>query len=368
LKVLITGANGFIGKNLQVHLQKRADIDVFLYAREDAPERLTQYVSQCDFVFHLAGVNRPDNETDFMSGNAEFTEQLCSLIEKSGKKPPIIFTSSTQVNKLNPYGKSKKAAEEALREMSVRVGNKVCIYRLPNVFGKWGRPNYNSAVNTFCYNFGRGIAVNIHDENAIIELVYIDDVVERFVEVMDGATETTEFSEIAPVYQISVGAIARQIQKFKESRVSLVSEPVGEGFVRALYATYLSYLPPESFSYPLKSNSDDRGTFVEMIKSRDSGQVSFFTAYPGATRGGHFHHTKSEKFLVISGSAEFRFRNIITDETYVVNTSGVEPEVVETVPGWTHDVTNVGKNDLLVILWANEIFDREKPDTYSHAL
>ena len=244
-------------------------------------------------------------------------------------------------------------------------GNPVYIYRLPNVFGKWARPNYNSAVATFCHNIARDLPVQINDPDAMVNLVYVDDVIASFLRVLEGEAQSTPFVGVEPVYQITVGELASQLYRFKATRDNLITERVGSGLVRALYSTYVSYLPPESFTYTVPQHGDERGVFVEMLKTPDAGQFSFFTAHPGVTRGGHYHHSKTEKFLVIKGQACFRFRHMISGEFYELHTSGARPEIVETVPGWTHDITNIGEDELVCMLWANEIFDRDSPDTFA---
>lgn len=365
MKVLITGANGFVGKNLIAHLHERKDIEMLRFCREDNIASLHSLVSEVDFVFHLAGVNRPRDTEEFKVGNADLTQALCAAVAASGRKIPIIYTSSIQAELGNAYGDSKREAEDALLNLSSTFGSSVHLYRLPNVFGKWARPNYNSVVATFCYNIASGLPVTINDATAKISLVYIDDVISSFISVMDGQVAGDPFVRIEPNYSIAVGDLSAQIYAFKESRKSMIAERVGTGLVRALYSTYLSYLRPEDFTYEVPKHGDARGVFVEMLKTKDSGQFSYFTAHPGITRGGHYHHTKTEKFLVISGKACFRFRHITSGEFYELFTDGETPKVVETVPGWSHDITNVGESEMIVMLWANEIFDRGLPDTYT---
>lgn len=364
MKVLITGANGFVGQNLIAHLGERSDVEVLRFTRQDALEDLPRLVAEVDFVFHLAGVNRPQNPEEFEVGNADLTRALCDAIAGSGRKTPVIYTSSTQAESDNPYGISKRRAEEALLSLKAQ-GVPVHVLRLPNVFGKWARPNYNSAVATFCHNIIRGLPITINDPSARLNLVYIDDVVRHFIEVMDGKLQGEAADEVAPVYSTTVGEMAGHLEAFRDSRASMITEPVGTGLVRALYSTYLSYVPPERFTYEVPKHGDPRGVFVEMLKTKDSGQFSYFTAHPGITRGGHYHHSKTEKFLVIKGEARFCFRHITSGEFYELRTTGEKPEIVETVPGWTHDITNVGQDEMIVMLWANEIFDRERPDTYA---
>ncbi len=365
MKVLITGANGFVGQNLIAHLAERADIEVLRFTREDSLENLRCLVAQVECIFHLAGVNRPQDPLEFQAGNTDLTRTLCEAIKSCGRQIPLIYTSSSQAELDNLYGSSKRDAEHVLLELQSTQGSPVHLFRLPNVFGKWARPNYNSAVATFCHNIARNLPIQINDSAAHINLVYIDDVISQFVAIMDGKLAGRPFVGVEPQYSISVGELAEQLYAFRDSRKSMVTEPVGSGLVRALYSTYLSYLPPERFTYEVPRYGDPRGVFVEMLKTRDSGQFSFFTAHPGITRGGHYHHSKTEKFLVIKGKACFRFRHILTGQFYELFTTGERSEIVETVPGWTHDITNVGEDEMIVMLWANEIFDREHPDTYA---
>ncbi|MDO7895451.1 UDP-2-acetamido-2,6-beta-L-arabino-hexul-4-ose reductase [Pseudomonas citrulli] len=368
MKVLVTGANGFVGKNLVAHLQERRDVQVVRFGREQAAGDLLSILEGVDFVFHLAGVNRPQRVEEFSEGNSGLTESLCAAIKTSGRAIPVIYTSSIQAEVDNPYGTSKRDAERALLELSEQQGSPVYLYRLPNVFGKWARPDYNSAVATFCHNIVRDLPITINNRAAPLQLVYIDDVVKSFIDVMDGKAAPGTYQDVQPVYDTTVGALADQLQAFKHSRETMVTERVGTGLVRALYSTYLSYFPPEVFTYELPKHGDARGVFVEMLKTRDAGQFSYFTAHPGITRGGHYHHSKTEKFLVIKGQACFRFRHIVSGEFYELHTDGDTPRVVETVPGWTHDITNTGDTEMIVMLWANEIFDRERPDTYTMAV
>ena len=369
MKVLITGANGFVAKNLSVHLSERNDVEVISFTRDDSLDTLAKLVSETDFIFHLAGVNRPQDPSEFEVGNVDLTQALCDAVVATGKKIPIIYSSSIQAKLDNPYGLSKQKAEEVLLSVSKEHHVPVFIYRLPNVFGKWVRPNYNSAVATFCHNIARDLPIQINNPDAEVNLVYIDDVIKSFLAILDGEENNQDgFVQVTPAYSITVGNLAELLHSFKESRNSLIIDKVGEGLTRALYATYVSYLPTERFTYKIPKYEDPRGVFSEMLKTKDSGQFSFFTAHPGITRGGHYHHTKTEKFLVIKGKALFRFRHVVTGEYYELSTTGEQPEIVETVPGWTHDITNTGEDEMIVMLWANEIFDRDNPDTYACAI
>ena len=372
MKLLITGANGFVGKNLQLHLAERKDVEFLCFTRANNVSELPVLLQHVDFVFHLAGVNRPQNPADFTTGNADLTHALAQAVaavaEATGRKIPVIYTSSIQATRDNPYGQSKRQAEQALQAVAANHQLPVHIFRLPNVFGKWCKPNYNSAIATFCHNIARDLPIQVNDPAAALTLVYVDDVIERFIQLMDGADgafDADGFATVAPQYTTTVGELARLIQAFKDSRDTLLTERVGTGLVRALYATYVSYIPVESFAYAVPQHGDPRGVFVEMLKTTDSGQFSFFTAHPGITRGGHYHHTKTEKFLVIRGQARFKFRHMQTGESHELCTSGNKAEIVETVPGWTHDITNIGPDEMIVMLWANEIFDRQRPDTYA---
>lgn len=363
MKILITGSEGFIGKNLLVRLSELSNYEVLCFNREDSFSDLADRVHQADVIVHLAGVNRPKEIKEFKEGNSDLTQRLCDLIVATGRIIPLIISSSIQADLDNPYGESKRAAESAAEELARNTLIPVVIYRLPGVFGKWCRPNYNSVVATFCYNIANDLPIQINDTSTTVNLVYIDDVIDEFIRALQSMPTGLSRKEVEPVYSISLGELSAQIEAFKDCRDSLISERVGAGLARALYATYVSYLPPTKFVYNLPKYGDERGIFVEMLKTKDSGQFSFFTAHPGITRGGHYHHTKTEKFLVIKGEARFGFRNIVTNENYEIFTSGEMPQIVETVPGWTHDITNVGKNEMIVMLWANEIFDRAHPDT-----
>lgn len=374
MKVLITGADGFIGRNLRQHLAERRDVELVCFTRHQALDELPRAAEGVEFAIHLAGVNRPQDPQEFITGNRDLTVAVLRALETANgpaARIPFVLSSSIQAARDNPYGASKRAAEEAVADYAARTGAAGHVFRLPNVFGKWCRPNYNSAVATFCHNVAREIPITVNDPAAEVRLVHVDDVVTRFIGLMDGtdaAVDADGFVTVGPEYTVTVGALARLIEGFHGSRATLLTDRVGSGFLRALHSTYLSYLPPASFSYEVPRHGDARGVFVEMLKTPDCGQFSYFTAHPGITRGGHYHHTKTEKFLVIKGRARFKFRHVQTDETHELVTSGDVAEVVETVPGWTHDITNIGDDELVVMLWANEVFDRERPDTFAAPL
>jgi len=365
MNVLVTGANGFIGKNLIVHLNE-LDIQAITYTRENSIQDLPNLIKKIDFIIHLAGENRPVDEKDFDNINAGLTSSICESVRSVGKQIPIILASSTQAELGNAYGKSKLDAEMIVKEFKRSTGSPVYIYRLPGVFGKWCKPNYNSVVATFCYNISHDLPIQVSNPSFELNLVHIDDVVKEFVRIIQGRQDNKKELSIQPEYKIKLGDLATQIKLFRKSRGSLISERVGDGLARKLYSTYVSYLSPERFLYSIPSYGDERGMFAEMLKTKDSGQFSFFTAKPGVTRGGHYHHSKTEKFLVIQGEARFGFRNVATDETHEIITTSKELKIVETVPGWSHDITNIGTEEIIVMLWANEIFDPENPDTIAY--
>lgn len=369
-RVLVTGANGFIGKNLIVRLSELTNVSVVTFTRGDDVAVLPELVSRVDAVVHLAGENRPADEAAFAQVNTGLTAELCKSIKKvfqsTGRNVPLVLASSTQAERDNPYGRSKLAAESEVHRLSQETGNPCVIFRLPGVFGKWCKPNYNSVVGTFCHNIARDLPIQISDPTATLRLTYVDDVISALLVALESPEAGCVQAQVEPEYSTTLGELATKIRSFGHCRTTLLTERVGSGLVRALYATYVSYLPTEKFSYEVTQHADARGVFVEMLKTPDCGQFSYFTAHPGITRGGHYHHTKTEKFLVIKGDALFRFRHLITNELIELRTNSGTAQVVDTIPGWTHDITNVGNDELVVMLWANENFDREKPDTITH--
>lgn len=370
-RVLVTGANGFIGKNLVVRLRELPHFAVTEFVRGDNVTALPQLLAQADVLVHLAGENRPADPSAFAQVNTDLTVAICQAIAaqvaSGGRRVPLVLASSTQAECDNPYGRSKLAAEHAVQALSRDACNPVVVFRLAGVFGKWCKPNYNSVVATFCHNIIRGLPIQINDPSAALQLMYVDDVVAGMLAAIDtlllpDASGETE-GVVLPLYLLTLGELASQIQAFGDCRTTLRTQRVGTGLLRALYATYVSYLPNDRFAYDVQQHADPRGVFVEMLKTPDSGQFSYFTAHPGITRGGHYHHTKTEKFLVIKGKGLFRFRHLLTDERFELTTSGDKPQVVDTIPGWVHDITNTGQDELVVMLWANEIFDLINPDT-----
>ncbi|MDA7857709.1 NAD-dependent epimerase/dehydratase family protein [Gammaproteobacteria bacterium] len=366
MKIVVTGSQGFIGKNLCTYLQEKHH-DILKVNRKTTQDDIRLYLKKADFVFHLAGSNRPEDINEFQTINVDLTSFIVDELARSGRKIPLVLTSSTQATSDNNYGLSKLAAEKLVQSYSYDSGAASYIFRLPNVFGKWCKPNYNSFVATFCSNVLSGTENTINDPKAPVKLVYIDDVCTSLIELLDGKI-APGFQEIPIIFNTTVGEVADIISSFKLNRKTLITERVGAGLKRALYSTYLSYMSPENFSYSIPSNEDDRGIFCEMLKTKDSGQFSFFTAHPGITRGRHYHHTKNEKFLVMKGEAVFKFENIVTGQRHMLTVNGSNPEIVETVPGWTHDITNSGDEELIVMLWANEIFDPDRPDTITKEL
>jgi UDP-2-acetamido-2,6-beta-L-arabino-hexul-4-ose reductase len=360
-RIAITGADGFVGRNLALRLTELGDT-VLSLTRASTPADWHNTVAGADAVVHLAGANRPADPAEFDTINAGTATLLAAALEAAGRLIPVLYASSTRASGDDDYGRSKRAGEDALRAYGTRSDSPVYIFRLPNVFGKWARPNYNSAVATFCHNIARDLPITVNDPAAPLSLVYIDDVVAAFLAVLD-ERPAAGFAEVAPVYTTTVGAVADTIRGFRADRADNLIDAVGTGLTRALYATYVAALPPSEFSYEIVSHRDPRGAFSEMLKTRSAGQFSYFTALPGVTRGGHYHHTKTEKFLIVHGRARFGFRHMLTGETHEIFTDGDTPTIVETVPGWAHDVTNVGDDVMVSLLWANEIFDRARPDT-----
>lgn len=362
--VLVTGAEGFIGKNLTVELQNK-EIEVLKFTKQDSIEQLKDFIKKADFVIHLAGINRPKEITEFNKGNVSFTKTLLNIIKEENRKVPVLLSSSIQAELDNPYGISKREAENLVRKYGQETDTKVFIYRLPNVFGKWCRPNYNSAVATFCYNISHDLPIKVNDPNVVMKLVYIDDVIKEFINALKGkANNINEFCEVPVVYTVKLGKIVELIRSFKKSREDLSVPNLSDSFTKALYSTYLSYLPEDQFSYELKMNVDHRGSFTEIIKTLDRGQVSVNISKPGITKGNHWHHTKNEKFLVVSGRGVIRFRKLNSDDVIEYHVSEDRLEVVDIPPGYTHNIENLGDKDMVTIMWANEPFDPENPDTY----
>lgn len=365
MKILVTGAKGFVGKNLIAELKNKGYTDVFDFDIDKDKSILDEYTKDCEFVFHLAGVNRPKNENEFMEGNYGFTSVLLHLLKKNNNKSPILITSSIQAEKDNPYGKSKMAGENLLFNYNKETGAKVLIYRLSNLFGKWSKPNYNTVVATFCHNIARGLEINVSDPGAELTLCYIDDVLEEFIRALEGnPVSKDQYCYVPIAYSIKLGELEEKIRSFKESRTDLSIPNMGDEFTKKLYSTYLSFLPEEKFSYELRMNCDNRGSFTEFIRTAVSGQVSVNISKPGITKGNHWHHTKNEKFMVVSGKGVIRFRRVNSEKIIEYMVNGDKLEVVDIPTGYTHSIVNIGESDLVTIMWVNECFNPEKPDTY----
>lgn len=365
MNILVTGANGFIGKNLIAELRNQGYKNINCFTRKTDYKLLDKYCKEADFVFHLAGINRPQDPSEFMDGNYGLTEKLLDTLKKHGNQCPVLMTSSIQAEFDNPYGISKRASEDLLFKYHEETGAKVLVYRLPNVFGKWSRPNYNSVIATFCHNIARDLPIQINDPNTILNLVYIDDVIYEFVQGLKGKeTRVGSYCEVPIIYQKNLGEIAELIYSFKRSREERSIPDMSDPFIKKLYSTYLSFLPESQFSYPLKMNIDERGSFTEFIRTVDRGQVSINVIKPGVTKGNHWHHTKNEKFLVVSGNGVIRFRKLDSDEVIEYFVSGDKLEVVDIPVGYTHNIENLGDTDMITIMWANEPYDPERPDTY----
>ncbi len=365
MKILVTGAKGFIGSNLVAELRNQGYTRILEYDIDTDPELLDQYCSQADFVFHLAGVNRPKDPSEYVTGNEGLTAKLLDCLKKHKNICPVMYSLSIQAALDNPYGRSKRSAEELVFAYGRETGAKVLVYRFPNVFGKWCRPNYNSVVATFCYNIARGLPISINDPNASVTLVYIDDVVRELLNALNGKENRVgDFCAVPVAYTTTVGRLAELVRSFEKSRSELTVPDMSDEFTRKLYSTYLSYLPTDQFSYSLKMNIDHRGSFTEFLRTSDRGQVSINISKPGVVKGNHWHHTKNEKFLVVSGRGVIRLRRVGSDEVIEYHVSGDKLEVVDIPPGYTHNIENLGDGDMVTIMWASECFDPERPDTY----
>ena len=366
MKVLVTGAKGFVGRNLCLTLEQMPDIEVLKYDLGDET-RLDEYAATCDFVMHLAGVNRPKDPAEFKTGNTVFTEDILEKLASRPNPPPVLLSSSIQAALDNDYGKSKAAAESAVRAYGEKTGAAVFIYRLANVFGKWCRPNYNSAVATWVYNIARDLPIMVRDPAATVTLVYIDDVVRSFASCLAAKNaKDAKIYSIEPSYTKTLGEIVELIKSFHGEPHNLMVPDQADGFTKKLYSTYLAALPEDKFSYPLTMHCDNRGSFTEALHSAERGQVSVNVSKPGIAKGQHWHHTKHEKFLVVSGKGEINFRMADDPDGKVITykVSGEKLEVVRIPPGYTHNIVNVGDADMVTLMWANEVFDPANPDTF----
>ena len=366
MKILVTGASGFIGWNLVASLRaRRPDDDILAFDRENPPGDLDRFAQECDFACHLAGVNRPRDPAEFLAGNRDLTRELIKALERHRNPAPILLTSSIQASLDNPYGQSKRAAEVALADHARRTGHEVLIYRLPNAFGKGSRPNYNSAIATFCHSAARGLPIDVREPARRLTLAYIDDIVDEFLRAIDGqATRAGDFCEVPITHEATLGDIASRIQGFEADRRSQLASDLSDPLTRKLYATYLSHVPKSAWRTRLDVKSDARGTFTEFLRLGGRGQVSINVTRPGITKGRHWHHSKSEKFLVVSGHGRIRLRRLGETAVTEFDVCGARPEVIDIPVGYAHDIANVGEVDLITVMWASEPFDPARPDTY----
>lgn len=365
MNVLVTGAYGFIGRNLCLELSNRGHT-VLEYDRDVTLATLQTYIAKADCLIHLAGINRPLTTEEFYDGNVNFTVQLIKLIKDSRRRIPVIFSSTIQAELANDYGQSKRMAEQLLFDFMKDTGIPVAIYRLSNVFGKWCRPNYNSVVATFCHNIAHNLPIDIRDPEHVINLVYIDDVVDSFISMITKIDQVTygKIFEATPITPISLGQLADKLRDFHHIRQSFYTPAFASVLDHKLYATFLSYYDSADYIYDLKMNADQRGSFTEIIKTINDGQFSVNISKPGITKGNHYHHTKTEKFIVVSGQCEIKMRKIGTEDIIVYHVDGTRLQVIDIPPGYTHSIKNIGEQDSITIMWASEVFNHEAPDTY----
>jgi UDP-2-acetamido-2,6-beta-L-arabino-hexul-4-ose reductase len=363
-KVLVTGAEGFLGKNLVVALRRMPGVEVLSFDRAQTGSDLERFAREAEVVYHLAGVNRPERLEEFEEGNRALTETLVALLGRHGRKVPLVLSSSTQAALGNPYGRSKLGAEEAVRAYGQRSGAPALVYRLPGLFGKWSRPNYNSVVATFCHNVARGLEISIRDPAHELELAYVGDVVAEFLRALDPARVPPSAPRVEPTFRVTLGELAHRIEGLRDVRATLTLPDLSDGFTRRLLATYLSYLPEDAFAYQPERRTDPRGSLVELLKSAPFGQIFVSRSNRGVVRGHHYHDTKVEKFCVVQGRAAIRFRHVLGEEVLTYQVSGEEMKVVDIPPGYTHSIENLGDGEMVVLFWASEVFDPGQPDTF----
>lgn len=361
MKILITGSNGFIGKNLISHLKEINDLEIITFDVEDDFSKIESNIDSIDFIFHLAGINRPTDVKEFYEGNTDLTKKIVDLIKD--KNIPILITSSIQATKDNDYGKSKKLAEDYIKENLTNY----YIYRLHNVFGKWCKPNYNSVTATFCHNVANNLEITVNDRSTELTLIYIDDIIYEFINVLNGnkpSEEVDNYYYINPRYNVTLGYIADSIYSFKESMESIYVPNTGNEFIKKLYSTYISYLPLEKTVTKATKNVDERGSFTELVRTKENGQVSISFSKKGITRGNHYHHTKLERFIVVKGKAKISFSSIINDNKYSIEVSDENIQIITIPVGYTHNIKNIGDGEMILVIWCNELFDKDRPDTY----
>ena len=365
MRVLVTGSNGFVGKNLISNLKLNKEIEIYKYDKENTLYELKKFTKDCDFVYHLAGVNRPKETKEFMEGNFDFTSTLLECLKENNNKCPIMLSSSIQAELDNDYGKSKKAGEDLLLDYGKQNNIKVYIYRFPNLFGKWCKPNYNSVIATFCYNVANNLEITINDENKELTLAYIDDVCNELIKCLDDkATKDKDFCIVPVTYKKTLGEIAKLIKSFKENSTGIMIPATGNDFVKKLYATYINYVPLEEMVVDLIEHRDERGVFCELVRTKECGQFSVSTTKPYIVRGGHYHNTKMERFIVIKGKAKITFEHVIDHSKYEFEVSGEKLQYVTIPVGYQHSINNIGDDELVLFIWANELFDSKFPDTY----
>lgn len=363
-KVLVTGAEGFLGRNLVVALRRIPEVEVLGFDRNESGADLARFSAECDVVFHVAGVNRPERVEEFEEGNADLSRRLVDLLLARGRKVPLVLSSSTQAALDNPYGRSKLGAEEAVRRYGASSGAPALVYRLPGLFGKWSRPNYNAVVSTFCHNVARGLPVVVRDPAHQVELAYVDDVVAEFLRALDPARPVPAAPSVQPVFRVTLGELVRRIEAIRDIRDTLTLPDLSDGLTGRLYPTYLSYLPEDAFAYQPLVRRDQRGALVELLKSPTFGQIFVSRSNPGVVRGHHYHDTKIEKFCVVQGRAAICFRNVLGGEVIRYEVGGEEMKVVDIPPGYTHSIENLGEGEMVTLFWSSEVFDPSRSDTF----
>ena len=365
MNIAVTGSDGFIGKNLFFNLITNKKFKIYQIKRNTSKNVVNKILYKSDVICHLAGVNRPSKNKTFKKDNIIFTKYICDYLQKKKLKKKIIFSSSSQVKFNNKYGRSKKICEKTLKSFAKETKSSVHILRLPNIFGKWSKPNYNSVVSTFCHNISRDIKIKISDPNNKVNLLYIDDLMDIFKKIINSKAKTNyTIHSVAASKTVTLKKLSEKIFDFEIKRKKKLLSNFNSKFEKNLYSTYISFLPKKKIAYKLKAFKDTRGSFTEFLKTSTNGQFSVFVAKKNQIRGHHFHHSKVEKFFVLSGRAQFNMKDVSSNQKIQINLSGNKPTVIESVPGWLHYIKNTGKEDLIVLLWSNEIFDVNKPDTY----
>lgn len=365
MKVLVTGANGFVGKNLISNLSLNKEIIIYKYDKNSAVNELDEYTKDCDFVFHLAGVNRPQNPQEFMDGNFGFTSVLLEKLKKYNNKCPIMISSSIQAELDNDYGKSKKAGEDLIFDYANENNVKAYVFRFSNIFGKWCKPNYNSVIATWCYNIANNMEIQVNDSSKELTLCYIDDVCDELIACLsDNAHKDGDFYYVPTIYKKTLGEISSLIKSFKDNDRSILVPSTGDDFIKKIYATYISYVPLNELVVDLEEHRDNRGVFCELVRTKEAGQISISTTNPNIVRGGHYHNTKMERFIVVKGKAEIVFEHVIEHNKIKFEVSGEKLQYVTIPVGYQHSINNIGKDELVLILWANELFNPKAPDTY----